>query len=335
MYAYGDMSLDRCTNQRKDKPWLKTEFNNENTLFCVINNGMSLFTHDVLANEFFNPHYLKKSELPSLSLNHCIYLGKGNISSDEGVAVEEKKHISIFALDFNKLRFSSQEALTELGQWQELKPVTPNLPAIDASILSLAKSLVHWHVTHQFCGLCGESNLAVEAGHARRCTNCRNLTFPRTDPAVIMLVEKMCSDGIPRCLLGRQPNWSDGVYSTMAGFVDPGETLEQAVIREVVEETGVQAIDPQYVASQPWPFPGTIMLAFTATARSEVIDVSHDSLEDAQWFSREQLSLFGVSGEDIEETELGNKTPNYKMSSRNSISAYLISAWKNKEIGRY
>lgn len=326
MFAYGDMSLDRCTNQRKDKRWLKSEFNRDSTRFCVINKGMCLIAHDVLKHEFFVPHYLPKSNLPTLSIGSCIFLGK------EMAKEASSSETAFFAIDFDKLRFSTQEAITQLGEWQELKQITPNLSAFDASLLSLAKAMGHWHLTHQFCGLCGESNLAVEAGHARRCTNCRNMTFPRTDPAVIMLVEKMFDDGIPRCLLGRQASWSTGVYSTMAGFVDPGETLEQAVTREVLEETGIDVERPHYIASQPWPFPGTIMLAFTAVAISEEINVSHDSLEDAQWFSREQLHSFGESTMTIEESHSQDK-PQFKMSSKNSISAYLINAWKNKTIG--
>ena len=219
----------------------------------------------------------------------------------------------------------------EVGQWQGLRKVTANLSAIDASILALAKGLVHWHISHQFCGHCGNANRAVEAGHARRCTDCRNMSFPRTDPAVIMLVEKMFSDGIPRCLLGRQASWAKGMYSTLAGFVDPGETLEQAVIREVVEESAIEIENPQYVASQPWPFPASIMLGFTAVARSEKIDASQDSLEDAQWFSRQQLSQFSLNNS---VTDDGDGTQ-YKMSSGDSISSYLITAWLNKEIGQY
>lgn len=329
MFAYGDMLLDRCTNQRKNKRWLNSEFNHDTTLFCVIKDGKSLFPDENIGEEPLTPLYLQKASLPTITIANCIYLGKGSEHS------AEFEHISIFAVDYDKLRFSTQESLSEIGQWQPLKSVTPHLSAIDASILSLAKALAHWHSSHQFCGHCGESNLAVEAGHARRCTNCRNVTFPRTDPAVIMLVEKMFADGVPRCLLGRQPSWADGMYSTMAGFVDPGETLEQAVIREVLEETTIIAVNPQYVASQPWPFPGSIMLAFTVEAVSEEIEVSQDSLEDAQWFSREQLDLFGTAAMDINEKHDDNNSPQYKMSSKNSISSYLISAWKNKEIGIY
>jgi NAD+ diphosphatase len=173
------------------------------------------------------------------------------------------------------------------------------------------------------------------------------MTFPRTDPAVIMLVERMFADGVPRCLLGRQASWPEGVYSTLAGFVDPGETLESSVIREVVEETSIIAENPVYIASQPWPFPASIMLGFIAQASSEIINTSQDSLENAQWFSREQIASFTVNSSIINTEGMQNKsannavqsskqnTPQYKMSSSDSISSYLITAWLNKEIGKY
>ena len=328
--AYGKMPLDRCTNQRNNKRWLSAEFNHPDTLFCVINDGMSLFEQ----TDELNPIYLSKTQLPTLHLDSCIYLGKGSLAKGD-LSKDSGKNklaaVSIFTIDFNKLHFSTQEELMEVGQWQGLRKVTANLSAIDASILALAKGLVHWHISHQFCGHCGNANRAVEAGHARRCTDCRNMSFPRTDPAVIMLVEKMFSDGIPRCLLGRQASWAEGMYSTLAGFVDPGETLEQAVIREVIEESAIEIENPQYVASQPWPFPASIILGFTAVASSEKIDTNQDSLEDAQWFSRQQLSQFSLNNS---VTDDGDCTQ-YKMSSGDSISSYLITAWLNKEIGQY
>jgi len=324
--AYGNMPLDRCTNQRKNKRWLNTEFNREESLFCVINEGMSLFNKDAIPAAI----YLSKTQLPTVNVDSCIYLGKGDLGKGS-FNNNQSKVVSIFAIDFNKLRFSTQEELSETGQWLGLRKVTANLSGIEASILALAKGLVHWHSSHQFCGHCGHANRSVEAGHARRCSDCRNMTFPRTDPAVIMLVEKMFNDGIARCLLGRQASWTQGMYSTLAGFVDPGETLEQAVIREVIEETGVEVENPQYIKSQPWPFPASIMLGFTAVATSDVIDISQDDLEDAQWFSREQLVSFSLRKDEIVESA----ALQYKMSSGDSISSYLITAWLNREIGQF
>ena len=366
--TYSQLPLDRCTNQRKNKRWLKSEFNHPNTLFCVINDGMSFFEQ----SDELKAIYLSKAQLAWLKLDSCIYLGKGALIKEYPVK-EGSAHLtksltrSVFAVDFNKLRFSIQEELAEMGQWLSLRKVTASLAGVDASILALAKGLVHWHSSHQYCGLCGSINCAVEAGHARKCTECRNLTFPRTDPAVIMLVERMFADGIARCLLGRQASWPQGMYSTLAGFVDPGESLEQAVIREVLEETAIAVELPQYIASQPWPFPASIMLGFTAVATSEAVDISQDDLEDAKWFSREQLADFVVNASvanalvantlvvngsainssvinteaeqnkktDSKTQSVNGSSPQYKMSSGDSISSYLITAWLNKEIGYY
>ena len=338
--AYTGMPLDRCTNQRKNKRWLTREFMRESTLFCVINDEMSLFDH-----EQQTVLYLTRAELDALSVGSCIYLGKGDVpfSSAHRKLSPQSEPVSVFAIDYKKLRFSTQEAITELGQWLPLRQNTVNLSTSDASIIALAKALTHWHTTHQFCGKCGNSCQLIEAGHARRCTHCRNLSFPRTDPAVIMLIERVDEEGVPRCLLGRQASWKQGMYSTLAGFVDPGETLEAAVIREVGEETSIVIENPQYITSQPWPFPASIMLGFTAVAISKDIDISQDDLEDAQWFSREQLQAFSkpldnhnkpIDSNSAEAISTHDKKV-YSKGSSDSISSYLINAWLNKEIGQF
>ena len=165
--AYGNMPLDRGTNQRKNKRWLAAEFTREDTLFCVINDGQCLFEK----TELLSPIYLSKAQLPTVNVDSCVYLGKGNIGKGDlgkDNVVNKPTVTSVFAIDFNKLRFSTQEEITEMGQWQGLRKVTANLSAIDASVLALAKGLVHWHISHQFCGQCGHSNRSCEAGHARR-----------------------------------------------------------------------------------------------------------------------------------------------------------------------
>ncbi len=338
--TYSQMSLDRCTNQRTNKRWLNREFSRESTLFCVINNEMSLFEQ----SDRLTPLYLSITQLAPLTVDSCIFLGKETLATTTDNAKTAGQAVAVFAVDYNKLRFSTQEDISLLGQWQPIRQVTSSITAVHASILAYAKGLVHWHNSHQYCGLCGNINRSIEAGHARKCSECRNVTFPRTDPAVIMLVERLFSDGIARCLLGRQESWPQGMYSTLAGFVDPGESLEQAVTREVLEESAIKVIKPKYIASQPWPFPASIMLGFTAIARSENIDTSQDTLEHAKWFSREELAKFSVDNAKLipeklvtkhNEKVAMNNAEQYKMSSKDSISAYLITAWLNKEIGEY
>ena len=169
---------------------------------------------------------------------------------------------------------------------RELRPLAPLLPADSASLLAYARALVLWRARHQFCGVCGARNAPARAGHVMRCGRCENETFPRLDPAIIVLVTD--ADG-QRALLGRQAAWPAGRYSTIAGFVEPGESLEDAVVREVAEETGVQVGDVQYQSSQPWPFPSSLMLGFSAVARSEAITLRDGELEDARWFTRADI----------------------------------------------
>jgi NAD+ diphosphatase len=156
----------------------------------------------------------------------------------------------------------------------------------DAGLLVHALALANWHVTHPHCPRCGAPTRSDRVGAVRVCVAEGSEHFPRTDPAMIVLVH----DGGDRCLLGRQPIWPAGRYSTLAGFVEPGESAEQAVVREVLEETGVLVRDVSYAASQPWPFPGSLMLGFRARADGDTEPVARDGeLEDARWFHRDEL----------------------------------------------
>jgi NAD+ diphosphatase len=172
---------------------------------------------------------------------------------------------------------------------KELRPLAPLLPPDSASLLAYARALTLWRSRHRFCGVCGSPNVPARAGHVMRCSRdgCGNETFPRLDPAIIVLVTS--ADG-ERALLGRQAAWPAGRYSTIAGFVEPGESLEDAVAREVEEETGVQVAHVEYESSQPWPFPSSLMLGFRAVARTHEIMLRDGELEDARWFTRADIA---------------------------------------------
>ena len=178
------------------------------------------------------------------------------------------------------------------AQFIELRNVGPLIDRNEGGALAYARGMTHWHATHRFCGVCGAPTESREGGHIRVCTNpdCERHHFPRTDPAVIMLVAKG-----ERCLLGRKAEWAPGRYSTLAGFVEPGESLEDAVRREVMEETGVVVSDVEYHSSQPWPFPASLMLGFFCRGETDLIQRNDKELEDARWFTREEL-LNGQGG---------------------------------------
>jgi NAD+ diphosphatase len=155
----------------------------------------------------------------------------------------------------------------------------------DASVLAYARGLMHWRGKHRFCGVCGAQCTAERGGHVMACASCGTQHFPRTDPAVIMLV----TNG-DRALLGHSNRFPNSkMYSTLAGFVEPGESLEEAVAREVLEESGVRVGRVTYHSSQPWPFPASIMLGFYAEALSEAISLTDDELLDAKWFTLAEL----------------------------------------------
>lgn len=160
------------------------------------------------------------------------------------------------------------------------------LPAPEAGLAAYALALLNWHRRHGFCANCGAPTEVVEAGHSRHCPRCGAHHFPRVDPVVIMLVTRG-----EEVLLGRQPSWPHGRYSALAGFVAPGEAAEEAVIREVREEARVEARHPRFVASQPWPFPGSLMLGFHASAEGGPEPAPADGeLEAVRWFSRDAVA---------------------------------------------
>jgi NAD+ diphosphatase len=190
-----------------------------------------------------------------------------------------------FALDLSAAEDPLPLLPEALGAFADLRAVAGTLPAADASLLAHARGLMHWRTRNRYCGLCGGPTVPRSAGNALACEGCGAQHFPRTDPAVIMLVTRG-----ERCLLGHSGRFPNArMYSTLAGFVEPGESLEEAVRREVREETGVAVGAVHYHSSQPWPFPSSIMLGFHAEGLSEEITLDPEELQDARWFSREDL----------------------------------------------
>ena len=174
-----------------------------------------------------------------------------------------------------------------------------------------------WHNTHQFCGSCGFKNISSEGGFVKICSNdkCGKSHFPRTDPAIITLISFK-----DKILLGRSPRFPEGMYSTLAGFVEPGESLERALEREVFEEVGVKVRNIEYFDSQPWPFPASLMLGFFAQATSEKMNIDYNEIEDVHWFSIEELKT-------LQQPSING---GFKLPRVDSIARRLVDNWINK-----
>lgn len=202
----------------------------------------------------------------------------------------------IFAVDISALEEEQVVAIAGRGSFHDLRRIGQSVSMGEAAIMAYARGMLTWHRRNLHCGVCGSVTESIRAGHVRLCTNseCGAEAFPRTDPAVIMLVERPAAGGEPaRCLLARHTRLPRAVYSTLAGFVEPGESLEEAVAREVFEETGVVVDTWAYHGSQPWPFPASLMVGFRARAATSAITIDPDELDEACWFTAAELDAFG------------------------------------------
>ena len=193
----------------------------------------------------------------------------------------------------------------------ELRAAAPRLSPLEAELAATARALTGWHATHGFCARCGARTEPVLAGWQRLCPACGAHHFPRTDPVAIMLV----THG-EAALLGRSPGWPDGLYSLLAGFVEPGETVEAAVRRETWEEAGVRVAEVGYLASQPWPFPGSLMIGCRGRALARELTLDPVEIEDALWMTREEVAL-----------AFAGRHARVRPPRESAIAGFLLRAW--------
>ena len=301
MNFYAGGRLDRAGLRRRDHDWIAALLANPRTRLVPVWRQQS---------------FIRQAEMPAIATLTRESASELIQGADEiallGLEGDPDSGIAYFALEISRLEApETHPLLSSTGRFADIRSVGPLLGQEEGQLLAYARGLMHWHSRHRFCGVCGSPTVSEDAGHQRRCTNsaCNAVHFPRTDPAVIMAV----TDG-ERLLLGRQASWPPGMHSVLAGFVEPGESLEEAVAREVKEEVGIEVEDVRYHSSQPWPFPGSIMLGFNARALSTEIRLSPEEIAEAAWYTREQLR---ASPE--------NET--FRLPRRDSIARRLVEDW--------
>ncbi|MEZ5537908.1 MAG: NAD(+) diphosphatase [Thiolinea sp.] len=308
---YSGLKLNRGDLLRRNQEELEQLWNHEQCRIIPVLENRNLFTllsQEAPANKTVRAAIHTRKELAAYleQAQHRTFLG---FSAD----------IPYFSVE---VCADHQDSLTAYvaGKFIDLRSVGPQLDQATSSLLAYARALTYWQRHNRFCPVCGHHLLPTHGGHILRCSNepCGHLIYPRTDPAVIMLVQRTSETGVRQCLLGRHPQWTGNTLSTLAGFVEPGESLEEAVRREVTEESGILVGDVSYIASQPWPFPSSIMLGFFAEAISSEIILDPHELAEAYWFSKADLEAFG---------EWGEEGTDFTLPRQDSISRFLIKRW--------
>lgn len=302
---YADPGIERAAELRDDEDWISQTLRQPCTRLIAT---------------WRSQHLLQVAGPEAAQAVRLHVDGIGDLGNPIFLGVEEQG--AVFVVDLSE-HDDPPIALKNGAGFADLRRFGPLLNAHDANLLAYARAMVNWHANHGFCSRCGSSTKSISGGHRRQCTNpaCGHVTFPRTDPAIIVLVEHPREDGgPPRCLLGRSRRFPPGVYSTLAGFVEPGESLEQAVHREVFEEADIRLSSVEYIASQPWPFPGSLMLGFHAVAETTEISCKDNELEDARWFSLDEVEGFGEWGD----------PEGFSLPRPDSIARFLIDRWRQR-----
>jgi NAD+ diphosphatase len=294
-HRYSGAGFDRAAHRRLRAEWLSERRADPRTR-VILMSGLEVL--------------VSAAEQPCVELLTVERLGQP--LSEDAIFLGEEEGVALFATDLG-------HAAAPSGRFAEVRAIGGWLPAREAGLCAYARALAFWHSRHRYCGVCGGATVCTQGGHIRRCQTCDAQHFPRSDPAVIVLVTHRHPEHGERCLLGRAARFPAGMYSTLAGFVEPGETLEETVRREVYEESGVEVTDIAYRSSQPWPFPASLMLGFRAVARDDALRIDPDELVDVGWYSRAQLS-------DPERCPI--KLPN-----PDSIARHLIEDWLDEGEG--
>jgi NAD+ diphosphatase len=272
--------LDRVSYKRSDPDWLDGQLDDPNSLAVALWNGKPLIEDAPGPDKALRIAYLP------------IALAREVAGGDQRVLfLGLWKETAIFAIDLEAALDPAEGPLAGFGRFEDLRATALRLPAGDAAILATAKSVFEWRRRHGFCPACGQPTLAIDGGWKRVCESCRTEHFPRTDPVVIMLP----TIG-ERCLLGRQAVWPKGMYSALAGFLEPGESIEEACAREVYEEAGFRATSVRYHSTQPWPYPSSLMIGLICEVEDDNAVADQIEIEEVRWFTRPETKLL-IAGE--------------------------------------
>jgi NAD+ diphosphatase len=300
MIAFAGNPLDRASDKRGDTAWLAERRTERTTRVLPLWKLQPLLLGPENATGNTSLGFVDGDLAAGLGALNAVEVFLG---MDAGVAY--------FARDISSLTDPLAASLASHGHFRDARSAAALLPGHEVAMLGQAKALIDWHNRHGFCAQCGTPTELADGGYRRICPVCKAEHFPRTDPAVIMLVTVG-----GRCLLGRNKRFTGGHYSTLAGFLEPGESIEEAVRREVYEEVGVRVGAVTYFASQPWPFPSNLMIGCFAEAATDGIQVDGNEILAARWFDRETIRRL-LSGES---NEVG-------LPRRDAIAFHLIRHW--------
>jgi NAD+ diphosphatase len=273
---FSESPIDRASHLRIDEAWMANSLIDRETRYAPFRNLSALIVPSDRPDAPMDIGWQAPVDVAE-------FVGDGAICVFLGLLDGAPR----YAIDVSSLDDKHADSeLARAGRFMDVRRVAPRLGLGVPSILAQGRSMIDWHKRHQFCSTCGSPTSSSQGGYQRLCSSddCGAQHFPRTDPVVIMLAVRE-----NHCLLGRQPGFPPNMYSSLAGFMEPGETIEDAVRREVMEEAGIHVGAVQYRDTQPWPFPSSLMIGCLAEATSEEITIDGQELEDARWFPRDEI----------------------------------------------